>query len=64
MNEQTHYLTLLEVAEHYRTTAAVIRYWRHMGYGPLGVKVGTRVLYPIQEIRRFDRELSAQVAAH
>lgn len=63
MNEQVHYLTLPEVAEHYRTTEAVIRYWRHTGYGPRGVKVGTRVLYPIQEIRKFDRELSARAGA-
>jgi hypothetical protein len=57
------YLTLPEVAERYRTPEATVRYWRHIGYGPKGVKVGTRVLYPRAEIERFDRELRAQAAA-
>ncbi len=57
------YLTLLEVAERYRTTEAVVRYWRHTGYGPKGVVVGRRVLYPQAEIERFDRELRARAAA-
>ena len=50
--------TLNEVASHYRTTPATVRYWRHTGYGPRGVKVGTRVLYPSTEIERFDREIA------
>lgn len=57
------YLTLTEVAEHYRTTEATVRYWRHTGVGPKGVKLGTRVLYPRAEIERFDRLLAAQAAA-
>jgi hypothetical protein len=57
------YLTLPEVAERYRTTAPTARYWRHVGYGPKGVKIGTRVLYPRAEIERFDRELAAEAAA-
>jgi hypothetical protein len=66
MTEQDHnWLTLAEVAEHYRTPTATVRYWRHCGTGPQGVKVGTRVLYHRAEIERFDRELAlqAQVAA-
>jgi hypothetical protein len=57
------YLTLPEVAEHYRRPEATIRYWRHTGYGPGGIKVGTRVLYPRAEIERFDRQLAQQVTA-
>jgi hypothetical protein len=53
------YLTLIEVAEHYRTTEGTVRYWRQTGYGPRGVKLGTRVLYPRAEIERFDREIAA-----
>ena len=56
------YLTLNEVAEHYRTTEATVRYWRHKGYGPKGVKVGARVLYPLSEIDRFDREIAQQAS--
>lgn len=57
------YLTLSEVAEHYRTTPATVRYWRHIGYGPRGVKSGARVLYPRAEIDRHDRELARQAGA-
>lgn len=59
MAEQTPdaYLTVPEVADRYRTTVPVVRYWRHTGYGPKGVTVGRRVLYPRAEIERFDREL-------
>lgn len=51
------YLTFLEVVERYRTTEEVVRYWRKTGYGPKGVKAGRRLLYPLAEIERFDREL-------
>jgi len=64
MTEPTaRYLTLAEVAEHYRTTEGTVRYWRHRGTGPRGVKVGTRVLFPLAEVERFDRELQQQTAA-
>ena len=56
------YLTVPEVAEHYRTTEGTIRWWRYTGYGPKGVKLGasrnSRVLYPVAEIQRFDAELA------
>jgi predicted DNA-binding transcriptional regulator AlpA len=57
--QSREYLTLTEVAERYRTTPATVRYWRHCGRGPRGVRIGTRVLYPLSEIERFDRELLA-----
>jgi hypothetical protein len=44
--QSREYLTLVEVAERYRTTPATVRYWRHCGRGPRGVRIGTRVLYP------------------
>ena len=56
------YLTVPEVTAHYRTTVAVVRYWRHTGYGPRGAKLGTRVLYPRAEIERFDLRLADQIA--
>jgi predicted DNA-binding transcriptional regulator AlpA len=62
-NQSREYLTLPEVAEHYRTTEGTVRYWRHTGYGPKGVKLGTRVLYPRAEVERFDRQLADQAAA-
>jgi hypothetical protein len=57
------YLTTDEIAERYRTTAGTVRYWRHIGYGPEGVKLGTRVLYPRENVEAFDKELRGRTAA-
>ena len=38
-------LTTEEVADRFRTSPATVRYWRHIGIGPAGVRVGRRVLY-------------------
>lgn len=54
------YLTTAEVAEHYRTAPSTIRYWRHIGYGPRGVRVRGKVLYPVDEIARHDAALRAE----
>jgi hypothetical protein len=59
----THYLTTAEVAARYRTAPSTVRYWRHIGYGPKGTKVGRRYLYPATAIRMFDDELLAQTAS-
>jgi hypothetical protein len=58
--ENAGYLTTREVAARYRTPESTVRYWRMIDYGPRGVKVGRRVLYPIGEIERFDKELAEQ----
>ncbi len=50
------YLLTQEVAERYRTTPGTVRYWRSKGYGPRGVRVGKRTLYPLSEVLRFDAE--------
>ncbi len=53
------YETTAEVATRFRTTPGTVRYWRHVGYGPKGLKVGKRVLYPRSEVRRFEEALRA-----
>ncbi|MFJ3811531.1 helix-turn-helix domain-containing protein [Streptomyces sp. NPDC090073] len=58
-----HYLTTAEVAAHYRTAPGTVRYWRHIGYGPKGAKVGRRFLYPAAAIAKFDDELLAQAVS-
>jgi len=50
------YLTTEEVARRYRTTPGTVRYWRHIGYGPRGIKRGRRVLYDAAELERWDAE--------
>lgn len=54
------YLTTSEVAQRYRTAESTVRYWRHVGYGPKGMKVGRRVLYSEAELARFEQRLAEQ----
>jgi DNA-binding transcriptional MerR regulator len=39
------YLTTADIAEMCRTTVDTIRYWRSIGKGPSGFRVGRRVLF-------------------
>jgi len=55
---QIRYLTTADLAERYRTAPSTIRYWRHTGYGPAGIKVGRQILYPEDEIARFESALA------
>jgi len=57
---EEQYMTTDEVAARYRTVPSVVRYWRHSGTGPGWVKLGKRVLYPMDEIKAFDRKLREQ----
>ncbi|WP_238011568.1 helix-turn-helix domain-containing protein [Dactylosporangium sp. AC04546] len=56
-------MTTAEMAAHYRTVPGTVRYWRHIGYGPRGIKVGRKILYPIEEIERFDIVLARQTTS-
>jgi len=47
------YLTTEEVAELLRAPAETVRYWRHIGKGPISFRVGRRVLYDIADVERF-----------
>ena len=46
-------LTTEEVAARFRTSPATVRYWRHVGIGPSGIKVGRQVLYDEVECDRW-----------
>ena len=50
-------MTTDEVAIRFRTSPATVRYWRSIGYGPAGTKVGRRVLYPEVEVEAWFRRL-------
>lgn len=50
------YMTTAEVAERYRTAQSTVRYWRHIGYIPGGVKRGRRVLYDPAVLDAWDAE--------
>ena len=36
-----------------RRGPATVRYWRHIGYGPKGRKIGRRVLYEASEVQAW-----------
>lgn len=46
----TSLLTTQEVASLLRTSASTVRYWRHRGYGPQGIRTGRRVLYRASDV--------------
>ncbi len=53
------YLVTEEIAQRFRTSPGTVRYWRHIGYGPRGLRVGRRVLYAEADVLRFEAEMRA-----
>lgn len=54
-------LTITEAAELLRAPVATLRYWRHLGTGPTGFRLGRRVLYRRADLERWvsDRQAAA-----
>ncbi len=50
-------LTLEEVVERYRgqISEGTFRNWRSMRIGPSFIKIGNAILYPLEELNRWDR---------
>lgn len=46
-------MTLDEAADFLRTPVATLRYWRHLGIGPTGFRLGRRVLYRRDDLERW-----------
>ena len=44
-DHQPDLLTITEAADLLRAPVATLRYWRHLGIGPAGFRLGRRVLY-------------------
>jgi len=51
------FLTLEEVVERYRgqISEGTLRNWRSLRVGPSFIKIGKAVLYPLEELDRWDR---------
>ena len=51
------FLTLDEVIDRYRDqiSGGTLRNWRSMRVGPSFLKLGKAVLYPLEELERWDR---------
>ncbi len=45
MSDQHQLLTVNEAAHLVRAPVATLRYWRHLGAGPLGFRLGRRLVY-------------------
>jgi hypothetical protein len=54
--ERVLHLTTAELAERWRTSIAVLANLRYKGGGPRFIKLGRKVLYPMTEIERHERE--------
>src|SRR5437660_624823 len=48
-----------QAAERLGVPEATLRYWRHLGIGPRGFKMGRRVFFKASELDRFEREQQA-----
>ncbi len=48
------HLTQLELAERWRLSGRTLEKWRQMRRGPRYLRVGGRVLYPVEEVERFE----------
>ena len=59
---QRVWLTTEDIAERFRTSPGTVRYWRHMSYGPEGVRIGRRTLYDLAEVERWEAEKLAEKA--
>jgi hypothetical protein len=59
VNNDDRFSTTEQVAERYWTSPATVRYWRHAGVGPRGVKIGRKVLYRESELQRWEKEREA-----
>jgi hypothetical protein len=51
------FLTVEEVVERYRrqVSEGTLRNWRSMRVGPSFIKIGKAILYPLEELDRWDR---------
>ena len=56
------YLTTADLAAEVHRPPSTIRYWRHIGYGPPGIKVGRGVLYRRSDVDAWLESLASGAA--
>jgi predicted DNA-binding transcriptional regulator AlpA len=59
MTEPPELLTTAEVALMLRAPASTVRYWRYLGTGPRGFKLGRRVVYRCADVHAWLAEQEA-----
>ena len=52
-DEAGNLMTVVEAASYLRTPVATLRYWRHLGVGPAGFRLGRRVVYRRTDLDRW-----------
>lgn len=50
------HLIQADLAKRWRMSARTLERWRWQGIGPRYLKLGGRVVYPLEEIERFEAE--------
>jgi hypothetical protein len=53
MQEQV-FFTQAELSRRWRLSPRTLEGWRLTGMGPAFVRVGSRVIYPVDSVRRFE----------
>lgn len=55
-SEEPVYLTSKELADRWRLSEQTLANWRHAGTkGPPFIRIGSRVLYPIEGVQSFEK---------
>ncbi|MFD7996894.1 DNA-binding protein [Streptomyces mexicanus] len=55
-SEVSPHLTVKQLAARWHTTPAAIYIARHRGKAPQGFRRGSRVLFPLAEVERFEKQ--------
>lgn len=50
------HLTTTDLAIRWQMSSGTLSNWRVAGKGPKYIKVGKKVLYPVDEVERFEKE--------
>jgi excisionase family DNA binding protein len=57
-------LTMRDISKQTGIPEGTLRYWRHLGEGPPGYKIGRRVCFPESQVQAwFDQMTKSQDAA-
>ena len=56
-------MTTAEVAQLVRAPESTVRYWRHVGAGPKGFRLGRRVVYAKSDVHEWIRQQQAAQAS-
>jgi hypothetical protein len=52
---EKEFLTSKELATRWRLSDQTLANWRYAGKGPSFIRIGSRVLYPIETIQQFEK---------